>query len=126
MTDFITQAIIARENSYSPYSKFKVGAAVEMISGEIYTGCNIENASYGLTICAERTAIFKAVSFGERYIKRIAISCQGEKDDSSTNMPCGACLQVMTEFSNSDIDILIDGVGEFKLSQLLPKPFNLK
>ena len=96
-------AIDARENAYVPYSKFKVGAAVITEDGTIYTGCNIENASYGATNCAERTAIFKAVSEGHKKIKAIAIV-----GDMSTNTyPCGICRQVIVEFSTEDIQIIL-------------------
>lgn len=96
-------AINARENAYVPYSKFKVGAAVITEDGSIYTGCNIENASYGATNCAERTAIFKAVSEGHKKIKAIAVV-----GDMSTNTyPCGICRQVIVEFATEDIQIIL-------------------
>ncbi|MGH4139330.1 cytidine deaminase [Clostridium sp.] len=96
-------AIDARKNAYVPYSKFKVGAAVVTEDGSIYTGCNIENASYGATNCAERTAIFKAVSEGHRKIKAIAIV-----GDMTTNTyPCGICRQVIAEFASQDIQIIL-------------------
>ena len=96
-------AIDARENAYVPYSKFKVGAAVITEDGSIYTGCNIENASYGATNCAERTAIFKAVSEGHKKIKAIAVV-----GDMSTNTyPCGICRQVIVEFATEDIQIIL-------------------
>ena len=96
-------AIDARENAYVPYSKFKVGAAVITVDGSIYTGCNIENASYGATNCAERTAIFKAVSEGHKKIKAIAVV-----GDMSTNTyPCGICRQVIVEFATDDIQIIL-------------------
>ncbi|MGV8983204.1 cytidine deaminase [Clostridium sp.] len=96
-------AIDARENAYVPYSKFKVGAAVVTVDGSIYTGCNIENASYGATNCAERTAIFNAVSEGHRKIKAIAIV-----GDMTTNTyPCGICRQVIAEFATEDIQIIL-------------------
>ena len=96
-------AIEARENAYVPYSKFKVGAAVLTVDGSIYSGCNVENASYGASNCAERTAIFKAVSEGHKEIKAIAIV-----GDMSTNTyPCGICRQVIVEFATSDIDIIL-------------------
>jgi len=96
-------AIDARENAYVPYSKFKVGAAVLTYDGSIYTGCNIENASYGATNCAERTAIFKAISEGHKKIKAIAIV-----GDMSTNTyPCGICRQVIAEFATKDIQIIL-------------------
>jgi cytidine deaminase len=96
-------AIDARENAYVPYSKFKVGAAVVTEDGSIYTGCNIENASYGATNCAERTAIFKAVSEGHTKIKAIAIV----GDMSTHTYPCGICRQVIVEFATTDIDIIL-------------------
>ena len=96
-------AIDARENAYVPYSKFKVGAAVLTADGSIYTGCNIENASYGATNCAERTAIFKAISEGHKKIKAIAIV-----GDMSTNTyPCGICRQVIAEFATKDVQIIL-------------------
>ena len=96
-------AIDARENAYVPYSKFKVGAAVLTEDDTIYTGCNIENASYGATNCAERTAIFKAVSEGHKEIKAIAIV-----GDMSTNTyACGICRQVIVEFATKDIQIIL-------------------
>lgn len=119
---------IAREvlkNAYAPYSRYKVGAVVEASSGKLYTGCNVENMSFGLTICAERVAIFKAISDGEKIITRIAIV----SDDESIPIPCGACLQVMSEFSNGDLEIVVssrDGkLEKFKLIELLPNPFKL-
>ncbi|MBZ9688169.1 cytidine deaminase [Clostridium estertheticum] len=96
-------AIDARENAYVPYSKFKVGAAVITEDDSIYTGCNIENASYGATNCAERTAIFKAVSEGHKKIKAIAIV----GDMSTHTYPCGICRQVIVEFATKDIDIIL-------------------
>ena len=96
-------AIDAREYAYVPYSKFKVGAAVVTEDGSIYTGCNIENASYGATNCAERTAIYKAVSEGHKKIKAIAIV-----GDMETNTyPCGICRQVIVEFATKDIQIIL-------------------
>ena len=120
----LSEARAAKENSYSPYSNFKVGASVLADDGTVYTGTNIENASYGLSICAERVAIFNAISAGSRKIYSIAVSCP-ESDSESAMMPCGACLQVMSEFSTEKTTVLIDNVGEFKLSDLLKKPFKL-
>lgn len=122
----ISLAIEARKKSYSPYSKYPVGAAVLAESGKIYTGCNIENSSYGLTNCAERTAIFKAVSDGEKKILAIAIAAK-----SST--PCGACRQVMSEFASASMPIFLvnmdeeNGTNEIietTLGDLLPLSFN--
>lgn len=116
----------AAKSAYCPYSNFHVGSAV-LVEGKIYTGCNIENASYSLANCSERTAIFKAVSDGYRNLEAIAVSCPDAGEDSldQYKMPCGACRQVMAEFMNEDGIILIDGVGELKLRDLLPKPFKI-
>lgn len=126
--NLIEKAIEAKQYSYSPYSKFRVGAALLTLEDEIITGSNIENASYGLTICAERVAIFKAYSEGKRKFKAIAIS----SDDANFCSPCGACRQIIWELCG-DIDvILIDGnknTKTFKASEFLPFPFgdeNLK
>ncbi len=91
------------KNSYSPYSKFKVSSAVETEEGDVFTGVNIENASYGLTVCAERVALFKAVSEGKRSIKRLYIYTPTD----SPTPPCGACLQVLSEFCDDDMEIVI-------------------
>ena len=124
--ELIRAAIEARKNSYSPYSKFAVGAAV-MVSAEkpkIFTGCNIENASYGLTICAERTAIFSAVSQGYRSIEAIAIVAAQEMP-----YPCGACRQVLSEFCLPDFKVIVakseTEYKEFALKELLPEGFVL-
>jgi cytidine deaminase len=121
----ISVAKEARENAYCPYSKFKVGAAVLTEKGDIYTGCNVENASYGLTICAERVAICKAVSAGDRNIKAIAVVL----DSSDFGVPCGACRQFIYEFGK-DIDVIMASVsGKYevkKISELLPAAFELK
>ena len=91
------------KNSYSPYSKFKVSSAVETEEGDVFTGVNIENASYGLTVCAERVALFKAISEGKRSIKRLYIYTPTD----SPTPPCGACLQVLSEFCDDDMEIVI-------------------
>jgi cytidine deaminase len=112
----------ARKNSYSPYSKFPVGAAVLTEDGKIFTGCNVENASYGLTNCAERTAIFKAVSEGYKKFKAIAIVL----DAPDYGAPCGACRQVIYEFG-PNIDVImgtVSGKSEVKkISELIPLAF---
>ncbi|MGO3752105.1 MAG: cytidine deaminase [Peptoniphilaceae bacterium] len=120
--ELIKIAIEARDKySYSPYSKFKVGAAVEMEDGSVYSGGNIEIASYGATNCAERTAIFKAVSEGKKIVKKLVVISQG-----IDTFPCGICRQVLKEFSN-DPDIIvansIDDYKIFKLEELLPYSF---
>jgi len=124
--DLLKKARKSKESSYSPYSKFPVGAAVEMESGKVFTGTNIENASYGLTMCAERVAIFNAISQGETKIKRIAISCPSTEGTINSLMPCGACRQVISEFSTPSTIITVDGVGEFKVSALLPQAFEIQ
>ncbi|MBA4717813.1 MAG: cytidine deaminase [Nitrosopumilus sp.] len=118
----INQARKAKKNAYSPYSKFKVGAALKTSNGKIYSGCNVENISYGLSNCAERTAVFKAVSEGIKKIDSIAISSSGKKPA----FPCGACRQVLVEF-NPNMTVYIDGLDEtFKISELLIHSFDKK
>ncbi|MCX8057739.1 MAG: cytidine deaminase [Ignavibacteria bacterium] len=126
--NLIEQAQRAKTFSYSPYSKFRVGAALLTEDDEIILGTNVENASFGLTCCAERVAIFKAYSDGKRKFKAIAIT----SDDKNFCPPCGACRQIIWELCG-DIDvILVDGAGNhkiFKASEFLPFPFgdeNLK
>ena len=120
----IAEAEEAKEFSYSPYSKFRVGAALLTKKNKIYTGCNVENSSYSLTICAERTAIFKAISEGEREFKAIAISTDGEL----LCPPCGACRQVLYELADK-IDVILTNGKEskiFKMKDFFPQPFNNK
>lgn len=113
------------KNAYIPYSKFAVGACVLTENGNIYTGCNFENSSIGLTICAERNAIGSAIAEGERKIKAIAIY----SPNSDNCFPCGACRQVIYEFQTSDgADVITEVNGElrvYKLNDLLPHGFNL-
>lgn len=118
--DLLKQAIQAREYSYSPYSHYKVGAALLTRGGKVYTGCNIENAGYTSSICAERTAIFKAVSEGERDFVAIAVAT------SNGGAPCGVCRQVIREFSPNLTVIIGNTEGEHQiltLSDLLPYSF---
>jgi cytidine deaminase len=118
--ELIAKAMEAREKAYEPYSNFAVGAALLGKSGRVYTGCNVENASYGLSICAERTAIFKAISEGEREFEAIAVVT--EKGVT----PCGACRQVLMEFGEDIQVIVADEAGEFRifaLQELLPEAF---
>ncbi len=121
--ELVKLAIEAREKAYVPYSKFKVGAAIEMEDGSVFTGCNIENASYGATNCAERTAIFKAVSEGHTVMKKIAIV----GDMLAFTAPCGICRQVIAEFAAKDIEIvLIKNQDEYivkTLEEILPGAF---
>ncbi|MTI95659.1 MAG: cytidine deaminase [Firmicutes bacterium] len=116
-------ALKAREQAYVPYSMYRVGAAVLTRSGKIYSGCNIENSSYGLTVCAERTAIFKAISEGEQEFKAIAVAVDTEQPAT----PCGACRQVMSEFFTDNTEIILintAGHGDITtISQLLPAAF---
>ena len=124
MTDrkLIDMATNAMENSYSPYSRFKVGAAVECADGAVFTGCNIENAAFGATMCAEAAAIASAVSAGNRTFKRIAITSEG----GAYCFPCGACRQLLSEFS-PDMEVLCaraDGrYVSYPLATLLPMLF---
>lgn len=115
----------ARERAWAPYSTFKVGAALETADGTIITGCNVENASYGLTICAERVALFTAIAAGHRRFVRIAVVA----DTESPTPPCGACRQVLWEFAE-DIEVVLanlSGVAaRHRMADLLPHPFSGK
>ena len=122
MTDdeLIAGAIAARERAYAPYSRYKVGAALRGKSGRVYIGCNVENAAYGLAMCAERTAIFKAISEGERELEAIAV------DTENGGSPCGACRQVMMEFAPAMTVIIADTRGQARITtvrDLLPDGF---
>lgn len=124
MDELVRSAKIARANAYAPYSNVKIGAAVLTEKGKIYTGCNIENSSYGLSNCAERTAIFKAISEGDTRI--VAIAIVGEREDFTK--PCGACRQVMVQFNPrmKVIRVALDGFkDETTADKLLPEAFNL-
>jgi len=95
--------------------------------GRVFDGCNVENASYGIAICAERVALFNAVAAGARKIERLAVSCPNASVDQPANsMPCGACRQVMAEFMSVDAEVVVDGVGIFRLGALLPDAFRLQ
>ena len=123
LVDVARKAALA---AYSPYSKFRVGAAALFAeSGNIYTGCNVENASFGLTICAERVAICKAASENCRQLVKIAIAVVDEYGmPKKSFMPCGACLQFMQEFAGAGSpEIIIDGRDSYNLTDLLPRPF---
>src|SRR5271154_3780451 len=116
-------ALAARAHAHAPFSSFRVGAALEDASGRIHTGCNIENATYGLTLCAERVAVFKAISEGVREFRRIAVAA----DTESLTPPCGACRQILWEFCG-DIEVILTnphGAREsLHLAELLPRPFD--
>ncbi len=120
--NLIQQATAAQERAYAPYSHYKVGAAVQTENGDVFTGCNIENAVYPLGLCAERVAVFKAVSEGAQRISAIAVVT------ANGGTPCGACRQVLREFSDLDIPVLIarpDGTyHEYTLEHLLPESFS--
>ena len=124
----IAKAVEAMENAYAPYSSFKVGAALLSKSGRVFTGCNIENASYSPTCCAERTAFFKAISEGEREFTAIAVVGGKEGEISSFCSPCGVCRQVIAEFCDKDFMIILsDGklTKAHTLEKLLPESFSL-
>ncbi len=123
----IQQAREAANNAYCPYSRFAVGAACESEIG-IVTGCNVENASYGLAMCAERVALFAARSRGAKRVTRMAVACISVQSSAAPEerMCCGACRQVMSEMMEHDAIVLIDGVGAFTLQGLLPMSFRLQ
>ena len=119
----VQAARLARLNAHAPFSKFRVGAAIETATGRIVTGCNIENATYGLTLCAERVAMFKALSDGERAFTRIVIVA----DTAAPTPPCGACRQILWEFGG-DLEIVLADLAAvtatYRLRVLLPVPFD--
>ena len=125
MNTLAEAALRARENAHAPYSHFKVGAALEDAAGNVFTGCNIENATYGLTVCAERVAVFKAVSEGQRRFARIAVVA----DTEEPTPPCGACRQILWEFGGN-LEIQLANLNEHKgthhLKDLLPLPFDAR
>lgn len=116
----------AADRAYAPYSRFRVGAAV-LAEGRIHAGCNVENASFGLTICAERNAVFHAIAAGARRLEAVALACPDAPEGAllDTRMPCGACRQVIAEFARPDIPLFVAGAGDFRLDELLPRPFRL-
>jgi cytidine deaminase len=123
MNKLIEAALAAREQAHAPFSNFKVGAALEDENGRIFTGCNVENATYGLTICAERVAVFKAISEGARKFQRIAVAA----DTDALTPPCGACRQILWEFCG-DIEVTLANLAgrseTIKLKDLFPRPFD--
>lgn len=119
----IAAAGSAREHAYAPFSNFRVGAAVRAKSGRIFTGCNVENATYGLTLCAERVAVFKAISEGERGFDAVAVVA----DTDVLTPPCGSCRQILWEFCGDAEVILANLQGKIercRMSELLPRPFD--
>ena len=123
MKDLVEAALRARENAVAPFSKFKVGAALRTRAGKIYHGCNVENCTYGLTVCAERVALLSALAAGEREFTAIAVVTQSEEPGT----PCGPCRQLMWEYCG-DIDIMLANLNgkqvPYKLSTLFPHPFS--
>ena len=122
----LTAARQAAQQAHCPYSNFHVGAAVRCTDGTVVTGCNVENASYGLTICAERVALFNSVAQGLQPLE-LAVSCVDAQEDAplASRMPCGACRQVMQELLPNNAIVHIDGIGERRIEQLLPDGFGL-
>ena len=123
--ELIAAARDVRENAFAPYSNFKVGAAVETDEGNIYTGCNVESASYGLTVCAERVAIWKGISRGEKKFGRIAVVV----DTDELTPPCGVCRQIIWEFCG-DVPVILSNLHgkteTVQMSELLPRAFDSK
>ena len=123
--DLVAAARTARLNAHAAFSNFKVGAALETADGTIVTGCNVENATYGLTICAERVAMFKALSEGHREFRRVVVVA----DTQAPTPPCGACRQILWEFGG-DLEVILANLtretGRHRLSELLPLPFDAR
>ncbi|HUA21102.1 MAG TPA: cytidine deaminase [Bryobacteraceae bacterium] len=123
MNSLTEAALSARAHAHAPFSKFRVGAALEAEDGRIFTGCNVENATYGLTICAERVAVFKAISEGARKFRRIAVAA----DTEELTPPCGACRQILWEFLGDTELMLVNLHGKsetLRLKDLFPRPFD--
>ena len=122
-SELVAAARRARRHAHARFSGFKVGAALETAAGEIVTGCNVENATYGLTICAERVAMFKALSEGHRRFRRVAVVA----DTQGPTPPCGPCRQILWEFGG-DLEVILANLrretGRYQLSDLLPLPFD--
>ena len=118
----------AMKNSYAPYSNYNVGAALLCKNGSLYNGCNIENASYSLTNCAERTALFSAIANGEKEFEAICVVGGKNSEITDYAMPCGACRQALAEFCNEDFRVYVgineNDIKEYKLSELIPFLFN--
>ena len=127
LDELLEAARAASRSAYCPYSHFHVGAAVRA-GGRIFTGANIENASYGLTICAERTAAFAAVLAGAGPIEAIAVACVDAPEGAGSALltPCGACRQVLAEFAELSTPVVVDRVGRMTLADLLPMAFRLR
>ena len=124
MDPLLAAALAARENAFAPFSKFRVGAAIKDEGGRIHTGCNVESATYGLTVFAERVAVFKAISEGMRQFRRVAVAA----DTDALTPPCGACRQVLWEFCGDVEIVLVNPRGKieaYRLKELFPKPFDV-
>ena len=125
--NLIKKAVAAMRRAYAPYSRFCVGAALLTREGRVFQGCNVENASYGLTLCAERTALGAAVAAGHRRFTALAVASSGQ----TASMPCGACLQVLTEFCKPDCLVMLASATRpsvfqtYRLKELLPRAFKL-
>jgi len=126
LESLLNAARTASASAYCPYSNFRVGAAI-LAGGRIFTGANVENASYGLTVCAERTAAFAAVLAGFRRFDAVAVACVDAAEGSAPNllMPCGTCRQVLAEFAAPATPVVIGRVGTFRLEELLPLAFRM-
>ena len=124
--DLLKAARLAAGRAHAPYSRFRVGAAVRA-GGAVFVGCNVEHASYGRSICAQRNAIFQAVAAGQTRIEAIAVACVDAAVEAGPGslMPCGACRQVMAEFAGAELPVHIDRVGTRTLAELLPEAFRL-
>lgn len=124
-TQLVEAAKAARERAYCPFSNFKVGSAILTDAGEMFVGCNVENRTFGLTVCAERVAILSAVAQGQRKIAAVVAMT----DTDPPSPPCGPCLEVMTEFGRPDLPVLLANIQgeseEYRLIELLPHPFEL-
>lgn len=123
MKSLVEAALEARLNAHAPYSHFLVGAALEAEDGRVFTGCNVENATYGLSVCAERVAVFKAISEGARRFRRVAVA----GDTDVLTPPCGACRQILWEFCG-DIEVMLTNLQgkteKFRMKDLFPRPFD--
>jgi len=127
MTELYNAAITAAKGAYAPYSGFTVGAALLCDDGTVFTGCNIENASYSVTVCAERVALFSAVSTGYRKFKAIAVVGSYDEDFTKPCPPCGVCRQALAEFCDPDMPVILSdgegGIRSYTLSEFLPMGF---
>ena len=123
MKSLVEAALEARLNAHAPYSHFLVGAALEAEDGRVFAGCNVENATYGLSVCAERVAVFKAISEGARKFRRVAVAA----DTDVLTPPCGACRQILWEFCG-DIEVTLTNLHgkteAFRMKDLFPRPFD--